>query len=287
MFFNNRRPLYRVYSDPAATPFTYANQADGLLVQTGFNGQNYQYAYGLDGLLSSRSTPWGAESIVSRDPVGRITEQRQSVGGTTVLDEVPAWQVDSTQGTWAVARTGTGTWNESRSYDYDLRWHLISETYFPSSLGSALLGYQFDGNTAGGLGQRTVENLDTGSAGSITSTYGSFAQLSQIAATGNFTTSLGSPVTDTYDAVGQLTTHNPGANSDTLTWDAFGRLVGLQRTGANGFSWNAAQTHQSNRAQLTQPMVRPSHTQRSSSVLEIIGVPTTIGVGTFCLSWAG
>ena len=129
----------------AATPFTYAYQADGSLVQTAFNSQNYQYSYGTDGLLSSRATPWITQAIVSRDPVGRITEQRQSVGGSAILDEVPSWQRDSTQGSWAVARTGSGTWNESRSYGYDLRWHLNSETYAPSSLGSSALGYQFDG----------------------------------------------------------------------------------------------------------------------------------------------
>jgi hypothetical protein len=57
--------------------------------------------------------------------------------------------------------------------------HLASEIYFPSSLGNSLLSYQFDGNTAGGLGQRTVVNLNTGSSGSSTSTYGAFARLNQ------------------------------------------------------------------------------------------------------------
>jgi RHS repeat-associated protein len=223
----------------AATPFSYAYQADGSLVQTAFNGQNYQYSFGPDGLLTSRSTPWVTQNIVSRDPVGRITEQRQSVGGNSILDEVPAWQADSTQESWAVTRTGSGTWNESRSYGYDLRSHLASETYFPSSLGAAVLSYQFDGNTTGGLGQRTALNLNNGSSGSSTSTYGAFARLNQVATTGLLTSSLGSPVNDTYDATGQLTTHDPGANTDTLSWDAFGRLVAVQRTGTTGFSWQA------------------------------------------------
>jgi RHS repeat-associated protein len=239
----------------ASKPFGYQYQADGSLTETSFNSQNYLYAYGLDGLLNTRTTPFNTQSVVSRDSVGRVLEQKQVVGSTTYLDEkvqtslgASAWRGDSTQGNYIATRTGTGAWNETRSYGYDdstgQRGHLLTESFAPSSGTSSTLTYQFDGNTTGGLGQRTSAALTSGPlTGGNSSTYSTFARLSQQTVSGSLVQppAIASPVNDTsYDLTGELTSHNPGSNADTLTWDALGRLVSMKRnpTG-NGFSWSA------------------------------------------------
>ena len=131
----------------------------------------------------------------------------------------------------------------TKSYDdaTGQRGHLLSETFAPASGTSSTLTYQFDGSTSGGLGQLTSAALTGAQTGGNTSTYGTYARLSQQNLSGTLLPATGSPVNDTnYDATGELTSHNPGSNADTLTWDACGRLVAMQRnpTG-NGFSWSA------------------------------------------------
>jgi RHS repeat-associated protein len=246
----------------ASKPFTYGYQADGSLTQTGFNGGTYQYGYGPDGLLNTRSTPFNVQSVVSRDAVGRVLEQKQVVNGTTYLDEKPAWRSDSTETNYVATRAGTGAWNETRAYGYDdaagKRGHLLSETFAPSSGTTSTLTYQFDGNTTGGLGQRTSAALSGAQTGANTSTLGTYARLTQQNVSGSEIQppAIASPVNNTFDATGQMATHNPGGNSDTLTWDALGRLVSMQRnpTG-NGFAWTAVYDGLGRRLQTSQQTI--------------------------------
>jgi len=114
----------------------------------------------------------------------------------------------------------------TKSYDdaTGQRGHLLSETFAPASGTSSTLTYQFDGSTSGGLGQLTSAALTGAQTGGNTSTYGTYARLSQQNLSGTLLPATGSPVNDTnYDATGELTSHNPGSSADTLTWDA--RLV--------------------------------------------------------------
>ena len=228
------------------TPFSFGYQADGALTSTGFNGGSYSYGYGTDGLLSSRTTPWKSESVVSRDSVGRVTEQSQSVNGATVLDEKLFWRGDSTLTGYTANRTGTGTWNESRQYAYDPRGHVLSENYAPASGTSATLRYHFDADTAGLLGLRTGVGLTGAATGSNTESFNGLAQLTQQATTGTLNDPRGTPVltnptASPIDAVGQITAHDPGTNNDALTWDSLGRLLEVSRRDSsnNGFDWTA------------------------------------------------
>ncbi len=239
----------------SSTPFTYSYQADGKLVQTAFNGYNCQYFYGTDGLLTSRTTPFSAQALVSRDPVGRITQETQTVNGSIVLNENNiAWRGDSTQSQYTINRSG-GI-NETRNYGYDDtaapntgRGHLLSEGFAPSSGTTATLAYQFDGATQGGLGQRTNVTLSGALTGTNISNYGpssgstaNFAQLNSQTTTGSLIPTNGSPINDYFDTVGQLTTHVGSANGDALTWDALGRLISVQHApsgGGTGFVWSA------------------------------------------------
>ena len=248
--------------------FNFGYQADGGLTQVTCAGYAFNYAYGIDGLLATRSTPWSTQNISRNDPTGRITEETQSVNGAVVLDEtnltatgVSNWRADSTQTSCSITRAGGVS--ETRNYGYDdalgARGHLLSETFAPSSGASASLNYQFDGNVAGGLGQRTSAGLTGAITGTNNSTFapGFFGRLTQQSLSGSQLPATGfSPVTNLYDAAGQLSSHSPGTNADTLTWDALGRLISMQRnpTG-NGFTWSAIYDGFGRRLQTTQQTI--------------------------------
>lgn len=234
----------------SSKPFAYQYQADGLMTGVSFNSQNYSYSYDAsgDGLLSSRATPFNTQTIVSRDTVGRILEENQVVGTGTYLDEKPQWRLDSTQSQYGATRTGTGAiTSEARNYSYDdsttQRGYLLSETFAASTSTTGTLTYQFDGGVTAGLGQRTSASLSGGLSGTNTSTFSTFARLTGQTVSGSLlqAPAIASPVSDSYDATGQLSTHAPGSSTtDNLTWDAFGRLMSVQRapTGS-GFTWSA------------------------------------------------
>ena len=231
----------------AAQPFSYSYRADGRLAETDFNGAAYKYFYGTDGLLTGRLTPSHTQTIVSRDAVGRITEETQAVNGAVVLDETNfAWRGDSTQGGYTATRAGS--WNESRAYGYDDtaapnkgRGHLVSQTFAPASGQTAALGYHFDSDTLGGLGLRTSIGLTGNLTGSNAASYAAFGRLGNMVTAGSITGPLGTPVVPSYDGMGDVAARAQSAGNDTLTWDALGRLVAVARrdAGNNGFNWSA------------------------------------------------
>ena len=248
--------------------FTFGYQADGGLTQVGCGGYTCNYTYGTDGLLTSRSTPWSTQNITRNDATGRITEETQSVNGAVALDEtnltaggVSNWRPDSTQTSCAITRVGGVS--ETRNYGYDDasggRGHLLSETFAPTSGASASLSYQFDGNIGGGLGQRTSAGLTGAITGTNNSTYGTgfYGRLTQQSLSGSQLGAAGfSPVNDLYDAAGQLSSHSPGSNADTLTWDALGRLISMQRNpSGNGFTWTAVYDGFGRRLETTQQTI--------------------------------
>ncbi len=252
-----RRSLLTELNSPTL-PFSYIYQADGALVETDFHGAAYQYNYGIDGLLISRTTPSHIQTIVSRDPMGRITEETQKVNASVVLDETNiVWRGDSTQSSYTANRTGTGVWNETRAYGYDSRGHLTSETFAPASGTTASTAYHFDNDTTGGLGLRTSMNLTGALTGTDAQTYNNLAQMTNYVATGTLVNPRGSPVNQTFDAMGQVVTRTVSGSTDTITWDALGRMVSIARRDAsnNGLNWSAVYDGLGRRLQTTQQSV--------------------------------
>ncbi|NBV85239.1 MAG: hypothetical protein EBS01_02995, partial [Verrucomicrobia bacterium] len=250
-----RRILLTELNNPAL-PFTYKYQADGNLVETIFNNASYRYEYKTDGLLYSRSTPLHAQALY-RDMRGRILYAAEYVANTMVLGEKLGRRADSTQSGNAMTRMGPGAWSETRSYSYDLRGRLLSESFAakPGLTGSA--GYQFDNNTAGGLGLRTSVTLAGNLSGNTTQTYSSLAQLSAFTAAGSMSTPLSTPTNQNFDASGNVVARLRPAANDALTWDALGRLVGLSRrdNSNTGLDWSAVYDGLGRRLQTTQQTI--------------------------------
>ncbi len=237
-----------------ATPFTYKYQADGRLVETVFNNAFYDYSYTNDGQLNWRGTPLHTQNIV-RDVMGRIANASQSVSGTTLLSEAITWRGDSTQSTNAISRVG-GLY-ENRSYAYDVRGHVLQESFTPQAGYTGTAVYKFDNATTGGLGLRTNVTLGNAASGSNTQTYSGVGQLSQFSTTGSLVGGLGTPVAQSFDATGQVTVRKGSTATDTLTWDALGRLVGVsRRNSANGgLNWSAVYDGLNRRLQTSQQAV--------------------------------
>ncbi len=66
----------------AGTEQHRSHRADGLLAGLSVNGQSYQFGYGTNGLLVSRTNPWRTETIATRDQKGRIGSSQETHMGT-------------------------------------------------------------------------------------------------------------------------------------------------------------------------------------------------------------
>lgn len=235
-------------------PYTYKYQADGSLLESAFNNSFYDYGYNLDGRLYWRGTPLQTQNL-ARDYMGRITNATQSVYGTTLLSETITWRGDSTQNTNAIARLGA--LYENRSYYYDVRGHLLQESFTPQAGYTGTAAYLFDGGTLGGLGLRTKATLGNAYSGSNTETYSGVAQLTNFSMTGSLVGAAGTPVNQSFDATGEVTVRQGSLYTDTMTWDALGRLVGVSRrsSGNSGFNWTAVYDGLNRRLQTMQQTV--------------------------------
>jgi len=90
-------------------------------------------------------------------------------------------------------------------------------------------------------------------SGVTAQSYGTFGRLGSMSVSGSLTNnSVGTPVSQTYDAAGNVTTRTAGGSTDTLTWDAFGQLVKDVRTGTGAFTWSAVYDGLGRRLQTTQ-----------------------------------
>jgi RHS repeat-associated protein len=248
-----------------STSYTY--WADGLPRQTTAAGGSYVFNYDKNALLSSRSNGWRTQTISSRDPLGRVLAEQDTVSGGTPLSETQTWYQRSQRSSYTANWSGTGVWNETRNYSYNGRGQLYQESDAPSAGAYADYLYRFDfdlGVSGSGLGVRTIamrrssaNDYGTWQPGSwVTDDPALFNWVSQRGSDAfqrptsdeqALTTNLFYPNSRTYDAIGQITwrstwtsdaTQNP---QQTLTWDSFGRLVTVgQRDGSNnGFDWSA------------------------------------------------
>jgi RHS repeat-associated protein len=219
--------------------------------QTDFATAGYYFAYGTDGSLYGRYTPVKNQNI-ARDYVGRVNGSSQSISGTSLLNETIAWNPDGTQSGNSITRNGSVSASDPRTYGYNQRGELLLQNFSPSSGQNGSATYQFDGGTAGGLGLRTGVTLGTAMSGVTAQSYGTFGRLGSMSVSGSLTNnSVGTPVAQTYDAAGNVTTRTAGGSTDTLTWDAFGQLVKDVRTGTGAFTWSAVYDGLGRRLQTT------------------------------------
>jgi RHS repeat-associated protein len=220
--------------------------------QTDFATAGYYFVYGSDGRLYGRYTPVKNQNL-SRDYVGRVNGSSQSMSGTSLLNETIAWNPDGTQSGNSITRNGSVSASDPRTYGYNQRGELLLQNFSPSSGQNGSATYQFDGGAAGGLGLRTGVTLGTAMSGVTAQSYGTFARLGSMSVSGSLTNnSVGTPVAQSYDAAGNVTTRTAGGSTDTLTWDAFGQLVKDVRTGTGAFTWSAVYDGLGRRLQTTQ-----------------------------------
>ena len=246
-----RRNLLTELNNPSL-PYTFKFDGVGHVIETDFATAGYYFVYGSDGRLYGRYTPVKNQNL-SRDYVGRVNGSSQSMSGTSLLNETIAWNPDGTQSGNSITRNGSVSASDPRTYGYNQRGELLLQNFSPSSGLNGSATYQFDGGTAGGLGLRTGVTLGTAMSGVTAQSYGTFARLGSMSVSGSLTNnSVGTPVAQSYDAAGNVTTRTAGGSTDTLTWDAFGQLVRDVRTGTGAFTWSAVYDGLGRRLQTTQ-----------------------------------
>ena len=249
---------------------SYGYWADGLLKQeTVVGGSSYNFAYGTNGQLTSRTNPWRTQTITGRDLLGRITAENTSVSGSTPLGETQSWTGRATRSNYTAIRSGTNVWNESRNYGYNGRGQMFLESDAPAvnTYADTLYCFDFDlgiPTTGNGLGVRTLAMRRNSASDYSNWQIGSYA--TDNPALFNWVTQKGvdafqRPISEekaltqnlfyshsaTYDSAGNTTWRSywtPDASQNpqqTLTWDAQGRLVKVaQRDWSNsGYDWRA------------------------------------------------
>ena len=315
--------------------FAYQYQADGALTQVTANSQNYDFAYGDNGLITSRTSPYRIRAITSRDPAGQVLLSSTTVGGSSVMGETMTWRNDGTIASYGLTQTGANGSNESRPYTYDARGQLLSEGFSLAPGQSSTLSYTFDAYPTL-LGIRLAAKVGAGAPASWQATANTFNQLGLVTtdtftadlslvpangislgadhvdllidgtflmranhpgwtdpvgawsanmpifagshtltanaihpsglytatATSTFiapgSTSNAGTVTNAYDGEGDVTARTwSSGRVQTLTWDAFGRLIKVtDRNAANtGSDWSAVYDGLGRRLQVTQQPV--------------------------------
>jgi RHS repeat-associated protein len=204
---------------------------------------DFQFSYGDNGLLTQRTNPWRTQTVAQRDTLGRITSQVNTVGTITPLSETLAWRNDSKLQSYAAARQGTGSWNDSATYAYNNRGQLLSEPYTDASGQSATFTYAFDGTQSGtGAGVRTLAQIATQQQYAVSAT-NAFLQVGQEENT--LLTSGSDSIGWRYDNVGAVTSRvtTVSGTQQSLSWDTLGNLWKVSTrdlaTGLNGCDWIA------------------------------------------------
>jgi RHS repeat-associated protein len=308
-------------SSPTYGTMNYGYRADGLMTSVNEGGNNYFFAYGDNGLLTSRSNPWRTLTVNQRDGQGRLFQETATVGISNVLAETLTWRTNFEINSYAATRIGAGAWNDSRVYQYNSRNQLVSEPLgitnnilatnnyaFDATKLGVLTGAQWSGGLSNNwqatvlnsLAQITAEswnqsNLTLRASGSAVSASSVSAKLDgsavgstlangrwysdltlapgshTLAATANYAvgqfaataTSAFSIVgtnnaLDYFDAAGNVTNRVfASGKTQVLTWDGWGRLVGVveQDTPTNGFNWTAVYDGLGRRLRTTQTPV--------------------------------
>ena len=131
--------------------FNYGYRADGLMTSVLAFGSAYNFSYNDSGVLISRLNSGRTLAVDSLDGRGRVLQQITVVGSGSPLIENLTWRPDSTLNSYAATRTGTESWNDSRTYQYNVRGQLTSEPIGVNSSTSATNTYSFDSSLLGVL----------------------------------------------------------------------------------------------------------------------------------------
>jgi len=114
-------------------------------------GSTRNFTFGTNGLLASRSNPWRTFTIGQRDGRGRVLFQTNVVAGANALIENLTWRTNSTIGSYAATRTGSGAWNDSRAFGYNTRGQVTNEPVTLATSSNATNLYSFDAAKLGVL----------------------------------------------------------------------------------------------------------------------------------------
>jgi len=145
----NAGGLRSVLQSPTAE-FDYNYRVDGLMSDVTAFVSTCSFTYGNNGLLTSRSNPWRTVTVNQRDGRGRLSQQTASVSGNPFVETL-TWRADSTLNSYAATRTGTGSWNDSRVFQYNSRNQLTNEPVGLSTGTTATNNYSFDASKLGVL----------------------------------------------------------------------------------------------------------------------------------------
>jgi RHS repeat-associated protein len=243
----------------AGRSYAFAYRADGALKSVNAGGVANAFTYGMDGLLKTRSASGVTHRIEARDTVGRPIAAMVTVNGMTVLSESVSWQLDGKMGGYTATREGTSTLGVQREFAYNARGQLFNEEADYSSGAWNNQAYRFDREStpAGtGLGVRTLSQRQVATSGTNDLEPGSWQAKNAANPATNPLDAFGRPVkegpivgsanayeerTSHYDAAGNQTQRGlAGGINQTLTWDAFGRLVEVNQRDASGNGFDFA-----------------------------------------------
>jgi RHS repeat-associated protein len=156
-----------------AMSWAFGYQADGQMTGVTANNRNYNFAYDLNGLLTSRSNPWRTQQFIQRDANGRPRVVTDTVGPSTALTEVLTYRPDSKISSYTATRQGNGAWNEARGFVYNSRGQLISEGLGLTSGATVTDTHSYDAN---GLGVHIGSVLSQGSTNNWSTTLDAFSR---------------------------------------------------------------------------------------------------------------
>ncbi|MBX9742581.1 MAG: RHS repeat-associated core domain-containing protein, partial [Chthoniobacterales bacterium] len=203
-----------------AAQYGFSYNALDLMTSAQNSSGSCSYGYGSDGLLLSRTTPFGTTTI-ARDNDGRIVTEKLPTGAQESL----SWRGDNRLASYSMADTTGALVSETRNYSYDGRGRVMQEPFTSTEHGTQLASYEFDP-----LNTRMKQEVDDVIATAVVN-QNIFSQVTR----DNFPTTEDHLKDSCYDGAGEVTAQ--GAKS--LTWDSFGRLVKVMSRDSNnrGYDW--------------------------------------------------
>lgn len=141
---------------------TFDHTPDGLLQGIQVNGQSFaSYQYLNNGIQHLREIHGHQiTQTARRDAMGRSLEITHSLpDNTSFFVEKVAYTTDGRQSSYSTTVNSTilpEAGNEARSYAYNARRKLVSESSIPSAAPAQTLSHQYDFGTTGGLGVLTA-----------------------------------------------------------------------------------------------------------------------------------
>ena len=216
------------------------------------------------------------QTITSRDDRGRILTENSASAGTTQLSETMTYRPDSRLSSYQVSGS---LYNETRNYDssggYSTRGQLLDEPYLLNNstsgdlTGQQTAQYLFDqstipsltGGVESGLGVRTLQYINSGNGRTRSRRRTACGQVTQ----DNYIpqNSVNGTIHYSYDQAGNVTNRafylgsSSTGYSQTLTWDAYNRLVGvsLGTSSSTAYTWTTVYDGLGRRVQTNLPKI--------------------------------